>query len=43
LGSPLLRKGLTRREFAQVKRYYGGVEPYLEHLAAKVTDKGAIA
>jgi len=43
LGSSLPRKGLTRREFAQVMRYHGSVDAYLEHLTAKASEKGAIA
>jgi hypothetical protein len=43
LGTLLPRKGLTRREFAQVTRFYGSVDAYLEHRALKVSEKGAIA
>jgi len=42
LGAGLLNRGLFPTEMSGIARYYGSVDAYLEHLASKVSEKGAI-
>ena len=43
LGADLPKRGLFPAEIAAIERFHGSVEEYLEHLALKSSEKGAIA